>query len=346
VLAASAGAQVPYDEALSGLHNKDPKVRLRSATLLKESAHVGTEPVPPAVLLALRLAARDDSAKVGVEALNAFSALASQATGQARRDLLQSSLADVMSMLSLPDSAVRAAAVRVIGRLYARQPGDGSIDPQLADAVINAVNENNNDVKLAAMDTLGALREARAVDGLTRLLQFFGKSDMGLSALNALARVGDTSSVPLFLSQLSAKTPATFKVAAIEGLARAGDASHIPAIQDAVNRQRDGRVFDAGVFAAAKLINGTIERLVDGLNNPRWHDAVKQYLVELAPGRVAGLGRYAQDPEPRMRADIADIVGLSGDPQGIAVVMPLLNDMDPGVVSAAKRAMARLKTDR
>src|SRR5204862_6609836 len=33
-------AQVPYDEAIGGLSSKDPKVRLHSATLLKESAYL------------------------------------------------------------------------------------------------------------------------------------------------------------------------------------------------------------------------------------------------------------------------------------------------------------------
>jgi HEAT repeat protein len=344
LLAARASAQVPYGQAIEGLNSKDSQVRLRSATLLKESGPV--ESAVPLAKLTLRVATRDDSPKVRVEALYAFGTLGSQATGTARRDLLESSLSDVISMLSLPDPALRVAAVRAIGRLYARRPGEGTIEPQLAEAVINAVNDANRDVKLAAMDTLGALRDARAVPGLTRLFEFFGKSDMGLSALVALARIGDKSSVPLFLAQLSKKMPTTFITAAIEGLARAGDASHVPAIQDVLNRQSDERVFHAGVFAAAMLINGSIERLVDSLNRPKMHDAVKQYLVELAPGRIGGLARYAQDPAPRMRIDIADIVGLAGQPQGKAVVMPLMVDMDPDVVFAAQRAMARLNTDR
>lgn len=408
LLATSASAQVPYDEAIGGLSSKDPKVRLHSATLLKESAYlesaiplaklisdpdnavqleaiaaevniftgkggprrvgvitiedrlnaaaqrvfdmgplaVGTAPVPPAVLLTLRLATRDDSAKVCIEALYAFGTLASQATGTARRDLLQQSLADVISMLSLPDPLLRVAAVRVIGRLYARRPGDGPIESQLADAVIAAVNEENRDVKLAAMDTLGALRAGRAVEGLTRLFQFYGRSDMGLAALSALSRIGDKASVPMFLAQLTGKAPTPFKVAAIEGLARAGDASHIPVIQDALNRERDDRVFDAGIFAAAMLINGSIERLVESLNRPKQHDAVRQYLVELAPGRVSRMARYAQDPLPRMRIDIADIVGLAAEPAGLPVVTPMLTDPDKDVVFAAQRAMARLNTDR
>src|SRR4051812_21696634 len=157
VLAATcARAQVPFDQAIGGLSSPDVKVRLHSATLLKESAYVesaiplakllsdrdndvqleaiaaemaiftagkaaprrigiitiedrtrlaaqtvfdggalmlGTAPVPPAILLTLRLATRDDSPKVSLEALYAFGALGSQFTGKQRRDLLQGSTA-------------------------------------------------------------------------------------------------------------------------------------------------------------------------------------------------------------------------------------------------------------
>jgi len=401
-------AQVPYDEAIGGLSSKDAKVRLRSATLLKESAYVesaiplaklisdpdnavqleaiaaevniftagkagprrvgiitiedrtraaaeavfdagplilGTSPVPSAVLLTLRLGTRDDSPLVSVEALYAFGALATQPVGAARRDLLQGSLADLKGLLALPDPALRLAAVRVVGRLYERRPGDAPVDQQLANLVIAAVNEDNRAMKLAAMDTLGALRDARAVDGLTALFQFYGKGELAEATLEALARIGDRRSAPLFLAQLTGKSM-VMKSLAIEGLARTGDASHMPAIQNALKRERNDRVLAAGNFAAAMLSNAAIEQLVDGLNKPKAHDAARQYLAEIAPGRVSRMARYVQDPSPRMRIDIADIVGLAGDPQGIAVIAPLLTDMDKQVALAAERATIRLKNDR
>src|SRR5207248_2918479 len=131
------------------------------------------------------------------------------------------------------DPVLRLAAVRVVGRLYARRVGDPPVDQMLANLVIAAVNENDRDMKLAAMDTLGALRERRAVDGLTQLVQFYGKGDLAEAAMTALSRIGDRSSAPLFVMQLSGKsTP--MKVLAIEGLARTGDASHMAAIQSAL----------------------------------------------------------------------------------------------------------------
>jgi HEAT repeat protein len=408
LLAACAAAQVPYDEAIGGLSSKDPKVRLHSATLLKESAYVesaiplaklisdpdnavqleaiaaqmniftagkagpkrvgiitiedrtrpaaqqlfeagplalASAPVPMGVLIALRLATRDDSPKVSIEALYALGALGSQLTAKPRRDLLQLSIADLTPLLSVQDPMLRLAAVRVIGRLYARRPGDAPVDQALGNLVIAAVNENDREMKLAAMDTLGALRERRAVDGLTQLLQFYGKGDLAEAAMAALARIGDRSSAPLFLMQLSSKSSA-MKALAIEGLARTGDASHMAAIQASLKREHDEPVLYASNFAAAMLSNAPIEQLVDGLNVPKWHDTVRQYLVEIAPGRVARMARYAQDPTPRMRIDVADIVGLADDPQGVRVVAPLLKDPDKQVALAAERATRRLQTDR
>ena len=306
---------------------------------------LGPAPVPPAVLLTLRLATRDDSPKVSLEALYAFGALGGQPTGAVRRDLLQTSLNDLKGLLAVPDPALRLAAVRVIGRLYERRPGDATVDEGLGNLVIAAVNENDRAMKLAAMDTLGALRETRAVGGLTQLFQFYGKSDMAEAALAALARIGHRSSAPLFLMQLSGgSTP--FKVLAIEGLARTGDASHVAAIQAALKREHDDHVVGASYFAAAMLSNGPIEQIVDALNRPKSHDAARQYLAEIAPGRVSRMSRYAQDPSPRMRMDVADIIFLSGDPQAVQVVAPLLTDQDKQVAMAAERATMRLKTDR
>lgn len=408
LLARFASGQVPYEQAIGGLSSADPKVRLHSATLLKESAYVesaiplakllsdqdnavqleaiaaevniftagkaaprrvgiitiedrtrlaaqttfdggplvlSAARVPPSVLLTLRLATRDDSPKVSVEALYAFGALASQVTGRARRDLLQASIADLTPLLSLPDPANRLAVVRVIGRLYEKRPGDAPLPQQLGNLVIAAVNEQDRVMKLAAMDTLGALREARAVDGLTQLFHFYAKGELAEAALEALARIGDKSSAPLFLAQLAGKN-AVMKAIAIEGLARTGDASHMPAIQNALKRERDDRVIGAANFAGAMLSNAPIERIVDALNKPKSHDAARQYLVEIAPGRVSRMARYAQDPEWRMRVDIADIVGLSDDPQGVAIVAPLLKDDDKQVVLAAQRATVRLTSER
>ncbi len=58
---------------------------------------------------------------------------------------------------------MRYAAVRVIGRVFAKRPQDEPIDEPVGDALITALNDEDRAVKAAAMQALGsdALRAQR-----------------------------------------------------------------------------------------------------------------------------------------------------------------------------------------
>jgi HEAT repeat protein len=303
---------------------------------------LGATPVPPEVLAALRTAARDDNPRVGLEALYAFGALAAAPVGAARQELQRSSGPELAALIGTPDEALRLAAVRVIGRVFEKRRQDQSVDTSVGDAIITALNENNRLIKRAAMDALGAMRYGRAVDALTQLFNFYGRGEFAEAALDALARIGHPTSIPLFVAQLSSKVPAVRGIA-IEGLARAGDAGRMADIETALKGERNDSVLLAGDFAAALLSNGTIERITDALLRPKLRDVSKQYLIEIVPGRVGRLTRYVQEPDPRMRADMADILGLAGDPAGLSVVEAMVKDRDDQVGLAAQRAVGRLR---
>ena len=72
----------------------------------------------------------------------------------------------------------------------------------------------------------------------------------------------------------------------------------------------------------------------------------REYLTEIARVHVDRLSRYAQDPNPAIRADIADIVGFSDDEAGLPIVEALARDQDALVALSAQRAVARLRPDR
>jgi HEAT repeat protein len=303
---------------------------------------LGSVPVPMEVLTALRMAARDDNPRVGLEALYAFGALASSPAGAARRELQQSSSPELAAMVGARDEALRAAAVRVIGRLFEAQASNDEADTSVGDAIITVLNDKNRLIKRAAMDTLGAMRYGRAVDALTQLVEFFGHGELAEAAFDALARIGHPTSLPLFTSQLAAKTP-NMRAIAVEGLARVGDASQMTPIEAALKGERSDAVIFAGSFASAMLAEGPIEGIADALLRSKSHDLAKQYLTEIARVRLDRLGRYAQDPDPIMRSDIADILGLSGDAAALTVVDVLAKDQDKQVVLSAERAAARLR---
>ena len=304
----------------------------------------GARPVPLAVAAALRGAMHSASSETALEALYTFGTLAPECAEADRPELLRSSAQDLAAMLALPATGTRTAALRVAGRVYGRRPGDSPVEPMVGDAVVAALNDRNTDVKEAAMQALGAMRYGRAVQGLTELFQYYKKGSLAQSSLEALARIGSPASIPVFTSQLSASIP--FRIAAIEGLARAGDGSKAKEIDAALEGGRSDALNLAGWFASARLSKGPIEQIVEALARPALRDQAFGYLVELAPGRVRELTPGARDPDPRVRIDVADVLGMSGDAAAIPVVAAMAKDTDPLAARAAARASARLSGAR
>jgi HEAT repeat protein len=303
---------------------------------------LGARPVPVEVLTALRTAARDESPRVAIEALYAFGALAAQPGGGARRDLLRAAGPDIAAFIGSSDPAMRYAAVRVLGRVFAKRAQDEPIETSVGDAAITALNDTDRAVRTAAMQALGSMRYERGVQALTDLFAFYGSGEPAEASLDALAHIAHATSVPLFITQLGSKST-VHRGIAMEGLARAGDASQLQAIQTAVDKERDAGVVLAGAFALVRLGNASTDQVADVLSRPRLHDQAKRYLIEIAPGRTAAFSRQLLDSDPQIRADVVDVLGLAGDPAAIAVVEPLMSDRDPLVARAAERAVARLR---
>jgi HEAT repeat protein len=303
---------------------------------------LGPEPVPVQVLTALRAAARDDNPRVALEALYAFGTLAAEPSGNARRDLLLASGPDLASMLGAPDPVVRFTAVRVLGRVFERRRGDPPVDSLVGDAVITGLNDADRTIRTAAMQTLGAMRYERAVQGLTDMFQRFGKGELAEASLDAIAHIGRPYSSPLLSSQLTNKS-AAIRGIAMEGLGRTGDRLKAGEIDAALKNEHSDAVRLAGGFAAVLLTGAPITPIGDALTNAKLHDQARGYLVELAPGRTAMLARYLQDPDPQVRTDAADIFALAGDPAALPLLEPLARDASPQVAGAAARAIARLR---
>jgi HEAT repeat protein len=303
---------------------------------------IGSHAVPSDVLVALRRASRDDNPRVAVEALYAFGTLAIEPGGAERRQLLAASSAELAPLVGAADPAIRNAAVRVIGRVYEQRFGDDPADQTVGDALITALNDKETSVKIGAAQALGAMRYERGVQALTHLFQYYGKGEMAAATLDALARIAHPSSVPLFVAQLSAKNSAIRGIA-VEGIARAGDRSKLADIQAALAADRSDAVQLTGAFASARLSDGPIDSIVEALTRSRVRDQARQYLVELASTRAAILNRYAQDPDARIRADIADAIGLAANPALLPIAEALAKDQDAQVARAGERAAARLR---
>ena len=303
---------------------------------------LGPRPVPPEVLSALRAAAADNHPRIALEALYAFGTLAVQPGGAARRELLRASAPSLTALTGAADPALRYAALRVLGRLFEPRRQDEPIDQSAGDAIITTLNDRDRTLKIAAMQALGSMRYERSVQALIDLYRYYRKGDEAAAALDALARIGHESAMPLFTAQLQSRnTP--LRSAAIEGIARVGDRTKLAEIEKATGGDRNDVVLLAGSFAAVLLGSSPIDAIVEALVKPRLRGQAKQYLVEIAAGRPTILSRQAQDPDARMRIDVVDVLGLTYDPAALPLAQSLQKDKDPEVARAADRAVARLK---
>ena len=303
---------------------------------------LGPRPVPAEVLSALADATRDNTPRIALEALYAFGTLAVQPGGAARRERLRASAPLLTALTGAADPALRYAALRVIGRVFERRRQDDPIDQAVGDALITALNDRDRTLKIAAMQALGSMRYERSVQALIELHQYYRKGDEAAAALDALARIGHPSALPLFTAQLQTRN-SLLRSTAIEGIARLGDRTKLSEIDKATGGERNDVVLLAGAFASVLLGNSPIDAIAEALAKPKLRDQARQYLVEIAAGRPTILGRQAQDPDGRLRADVADILGLTYDAAALPLAQSLQKDTDPQVARAAERAVARLR---
>ena len=305
-------------------------------------AAVNATRVPAIVARNLATASRDPNARVAVEALYAFGSLAGEVPAADRPAVLAQSGPILAATIGATDPMLRLATIRVMGRVFARRPGDPSIDENVGDAVITALNDREQVIQEAAMGALGAMKYDRAIQGLNELFQYHQRGPLASAALDALAHIGHPSSLPQFVAQLNGKNP-TFKLMAIEGLARVGDRSRAESIIAAVGSERSDSIVLAGHFANVMLADGKIDAIVEALGRSKQREQALQYIQEIAGGRSQLFTRHLQDPDAHIRVDLADAIGLSGDGKASPFVEPLAKDHDAEVAKAAARAMARLR---
>jgi HEAT repeat protein len=285
--------------------------------------------VPPELVHALLDAIDDHTQKVRVEAIYTLGTIA-------RPPLAADAAAQLIKALDHYDPVIRAAAARVVGRLQVNNAGD---------ALIKAMNDSNSAVCYAAMRALGDLHEQRAVKALADQLAFYGKGEGAAASLDALAKIADPSSVPLFKARLADKDP-VLRQAAAEGLGRVGDKSEVSALQTGAGNDSSAAVRAAMAFALQKVGYTYVARLVDFMTSEKIAPQIAGYLLELGPSIVPSLLSHLQDPSPAIRANVAEVLGALGSPAAESALQPITQDKDRQVAEAATRSLQQLKMSR
>lgn len=166
----------------------------------------------------------------------------------------------LIQMIVSDDRRSRIVGARVAGRVFAVPFAAGAPGPAapggLADALFGLLNRPTEVEQLAAMDALGLMRYRLAVSSLTERYYFYrdaGKRLLAGGALEALARIGDGSTIDLV------------KVLAADRWAEGKDATAL-----------------AVAFARERLLrDGSIAVIQQALDDRGRRGQARGYLIEL-----------------------------------------------------------------
>ena len=292
------------------------------------SGPLGTwpRPVPPELLTHLFSAVDDENPKVRTQAMYTIGTIA-------RSPLADDHVEALIRALDHYDPAIRRASALVAGRLRVTRAGD---------ILIKTVNDSQEPVRFAAMRALGEVGELTAVVALTQQLDHYRKGEGAWSAIDALARIGHASSIPLFTGRLTDRDQ-YIRRAAVEGLGRAGAKEQIPTLESVVSKDGSEMVRAAAAFALHKLGHDAVAHLAATLSSDRLAAQVAGYFIELGPSVVPSLAPHLKDPNAAVRGNVALVIGALGSPPDIRNLEPLLQDRNRDVVRAAQSAIERIK---
>lgn len=189
---------------------------------------------------------------------------------------------------------------------------------RVADALITALNDDNEDVREQALAALAGMRDPRAIPGLLRALR---DSSAGVreQALNALAQFDTAEAADGILSALKDQSPDV----------REHAARHVAALASR------GRLNDPKYVASLTAL------LKDAAPDVRVQAVVALGRMRRQEG-VASLLPMLKDMNTDVREQTAVALGIIADPTAIDALTAALKDAEPDVREQAARALGSI----
>jgi HEAT repeat protein len=231
------------------------------------------------------------------------------------------------------DANLKVAILRSLYKIR-----DASIDQQL----LPYLNDSDKDVRDETILTLGLFRSKEALSDLKRIYDQNPDTKLRLKAFQAIAMIGDASSLELFQRHL--KDPEkSYRQYAAEGIARVGEPSVVDDVSRAFINEKDLGAQLAQSFALYRFGRKEyLEKLITGLSDRMYHEHVTAYLTELGSPVAPELTRYLNHDNASVRERLCYVLGLIGDSSTIDQLKPLLRDANGAVASEAAVAIRRL----
>jgi HEAT repeat protein len=354
-----------FEEVASGLKHKDVETRLRAIQILKDADYAEAV-VPIAATLEdpddrVQLAAIDAERflfttrpvlrkrKIGLvveqRTIAGGDAAAEGQLALKARTVPTQVLAGLAAALRDNNLRVRGETISLASLIapYACSPAS-EVCSHVGNAMIDNINSRNAVIRRAAMQALGQLRYASAVQALSDQLNYYQSGLDAVAALEGLAGIGHSTSASDFMGLLTSAN-ADMRRLAVEGLARLGERDVLTKLQQMAQGERSNGVLLALHYANIKLggPTGSLPQLVVSLNNPSHRPLALRYLLDLAPSMAMPLSGSLRDHNPDVRRLVADILGFSRESRVIDALNAATKDSNPDVAIAAERAIERIK---
>jgi HEAT repeat protein len=306
--------------------------------------------VPPQVLSGLAGGMRSSNPRVRLAALSVFGTLAPLG-GHEAEAAVRTGIGWTIEALKRGNRVEQVAAAETAARALAEcgaamRPSSDPANSLCADtgnALLDAVNSRDPQVRRAAMTALGELRYPNAAQALSDQLSFYQRGADAQAALAGLAGIGHPTSVDIFKRAL-ASPDTDMRRLAVEGIGRSGSAADLPDLERLGESERAGPVLLAIHFALLKLGSPIKpDQLVVALKNAALRPLALEYLLELSPALSSRLAEELRNQDPPTRMFIADILGFSHNAKVVPALEAAAKDLDPEAARAATRAIDRIK---
>jgi HEAT repeat protein len=212
------------------------------------------------------------------------------------------------------------------------------------------LHDLDSKVQIAAIETVGLLRDKGALPELADALKRARDVKVKRAALTSTAMLPDPASRPLYTQYLRDKDE-KLRGAAAEGFARLRDSNDLAMLEKAW--QDEGKTSPRLSLAFAQVMLGRkdlsefspLQFLINNLNSAAYNGEALPFLVELA--RDEGVRRALYGPLSTGTKDekigLARVLASSGDAESVAPLQKLSGDSDAAVAQEGLRALRTLQ---
>lgn len=223
-------------------------------------------------------------------------------------------------------------------------------DESAAQRVAFLLRDLDPKVQIAAIETMGLLRNQDSVPTLADVLTRARDAKVRRAALTAIAMLPAESSRPLYQQYLADKDE-RLRGAAAEGFGRLKNASDLPMLEKAWQEEKKTTARLSLAFAQVMLGKTEVSEfspltfLINNLNSAAYKGEAFPFLVELARNPAVRQALYTplQNGTKAEKVGISGVLARSGDQGSIAELQKLTNDPDTEVAKEALRAVRVLQ---